>query len=524
MIILDSPLVSSYPAGTSVILKQVADFDCLVGVKNWERGWSGEKKGYCCEVNGIGCYFDCAAGYDNWERGWSDRKKQYCCHVHTKGCQAGIPRLADAASWPDATPGVAATPEQAGLPRLADAASSPDAPPLVKAWAPPPEAELESHDCKDGLTDWARGWSDAKKKYCCDLEGTGCYFDCMAGIQQWEKGWSEKKQSYCCEFEGKGCPGYVYTGDTPAPTTSDPYAVTEQNNEEKRFVSVLFTLQGINFDVMNATDKGYVVEVVTKNVARIVGVTMKEVAVVVTAVDKASMIELGDRVEKGIQIRVTISVSKSSSEEQIEQYMKGPLGEQMLGSIVDQLQLQLQNDHPEVLSGAITTTGLETKAVKYDVGYDNPPQGYFDSLHATPAPTAPHDGLKPFVSVLFTLQGIDLDAMNAKDQGYAVEEITKNVATISGATKAQVAVVLNKVDKGMQVRATISVSKSNSEDQIKKDMSGPLGEQMLRSIVEQLQSQLQTNHPEVLNGAVSTAGLETKSVQYDVAYDNPPQR
>jgi len=53
-------------------------------------------------VHGWGCpptadadtYFDCAAGASNWERGWSEQKKEWCCRRKSRGCATQI--VADA--------------------------------------------------------------------------------------------------------------------------------------------------------------------------------------------------------------------------------------------------------------------------------------------------------------------------------------------------------------------------------------------------------------------------------------------
>lgn len=74
-------------------------FDCEAGQWNANRGWSEEKKAYCCQTSGTGCArptpttqpgnphnFVCNAGTKNWKKGWSDAKKTYCCRTAHIGC------------------------------------------------------------------------------------------------------------------------------------------------------------------------------------------------------------------------------------------------------------------------------------------------------------------------------------------------------------------------------------------------------------------------------------------------------
>jgi len=63
-------------------------------------------------------------------------------------------------------------------------------------------------DCDAGLDRWEAGWSDMKKEWCCDNEKKGCKeepFDCEAGLLKWKAGWSEAKKEWCCAKKGKGC-------------------------------------------------------------------------------------------------------------------------------------------------------------------------------------------------------------------------------------------------------------------------------------------------------------------------------
>jgi len=98
-------------------------FDCNAGYNDlgplqWVKGWSGEKKIYCCHMAQRGCpsqlpppsglpqgsappepdtfQYDCVAGYHNCPacliRQWSPAKIAYCCRTQGKGCDLPHPR------------------------------------------------------------------------------------------------------------------------------------------------------------------------------------------------------------------------------------------------------------------------------------------------------------------------------------------------------------------------------------------------------------------------------------------------
>ncbi|CAK0874493.1 unnamed protein product [Prorocentrum cordatum] len=89
-------------------------FDCAAGLSAWEKGWSEEKKEWCClNKNSSTCPFDCVAGLPAWERGWSEEKKEWCClNKNTSTCKFHF-------------------------------------------------------DCEAGFDRWEQGWSDEKKEWCC---------------------------------------------------------------------------------------------------------------------------------------------------------------------------------------------------------------------------------------------------------------------------------------------------------------------------------------------------------------------
>jgi len=63
-------------------------------------------------------------------------------------------------------------------------------------------------DCQEGEGNVIAGWSDYKKRYCCDSFGIACIedrFDCEAGEALWESGWSQEKKDWCCDNKNVHC-------------------------------------------------------------------------------------------------------------------------------------------------------------------------------------------------------------------------------------------------------------------------------------------------------------------------------
>jgi hypothetical protein len=96
--------------------------DCNAGYNDidplqWVRGWSGQKKLYCCKTANKGCpselpppsglppsgeppepdshVYDCDAGYHHCMHclveSWSPKKIDYCCKNFHKGCRGEEP-------------------------------------------------------------------------------------------------------------------------------------------------------------------------------------------------------------------------------------------------------------------------------------------------------------------------------------------------------------------------------------------------------------------------------------------------
>lgn len=230
-----------------------AGFDCDVGFDNWERGWTPEKKRWCCENGGRGCHhFDCNDGLENWQAEWSPDKKVACCSETGHGCEGSSGPIDISApghfdcnailkdgeegfspeqkEWCCATQHVAcgqwdcnfAAPHtwpnekqeyccshsgQGCAP-----APGPMAPP--GQWEPPgqsappgqpaPEVPSTTFDCDIGYDRWEAGWSANKIKWCCDTHNVACEpWDCAEGGQG---AWPQAKRDYCCKTQSLACP------------------------------------------------------------------------------------------------------------------------------------------------------------------------------------------------------------------------------------------------------------------------------------------------------------------------------
>jgi len=184
-------------------------FDCQAGFWNWQKGWSGSKKSWCCSNANRGCApvttsepYDCDAAFNNWKAAWSVSKKTYCCSHHGKGCPPATTdspyhcHLGQVRFW-----------------SLEKKAYCCDHYSLGCA----PDTTSAPYDCRAGASNWEQGWSDGKKTWCCQRFNMGCPttepYDCTKNLATWELAWSLRQQTYCCRQHQRGC----------TTTTSLPY-------------------------------------------------------------------------------------------------------------------------------------------------------------------------------------------------------------------------------------------------------------------------------------------------------------
>jgi hypothetical protein len=140
---------------------------------------------------------------------WGPVRRAWCCHHVGRGCPTTRP---------------------------------PPPPPMPTIPPPPPPKPITTthcpFDCTAGYDDlgphqWVKGWSAAKKVYCCKTAHRGCpselpppsgeppsgepplpdtfKYDCNAGYHNCyhclQLQWSPAKMSFCCKTENKGCKG-----------------------------------------------------------------------------------------------------------------------------------------------------------------------------------------------------------------------------------------------------------------------------------------------------------------------------
>jgi len=112
---------------------------CCVKFQKFCEVQSGDNDGQSAASMSDGA-FDCDAGYQAWRQAWSFMKKSWCCRHRNRGCAEG----------------------QSG-------GSSIELVPAI-----PQPAMPFTVDCSEGYQNWQKGWSSAKKAYCCDHEQKGC--------------------------------------------------------------------------------------------------------------------------------------------------------------------------------------------------------------------------------------------------------------------------------------------------------------------------------------------------------------
>lgn len=160
------------------------DYDCSIGLANWESHWSSGKKKWCCHHYDRGCDYDCSALLHR--DSWSEDQKAWCCRHKGKGCPGSpLPRF-------DCSDGLHE--EWAGD---------------KKDWCCKQEqvgcASHESYDCSHGYSNWRHAWSDDKTDWCCRHKNRGCEHDCREDMLHWKTHWSSSRKKWCCDHVGFGC-------------------------------------------------------------------------------------------------------------------------------------------------------------------------------------------------------------------------------------------------------------------------------------------------------------------------------
>lgn len=208
--------------------------DCDDQFEAWQKWWSNDKQGWCCQTAGRACpptsttttttlrpgidAFDCEADWESWKVMWTESKKGWCCHVKGRGCPPPGP--------PEAGHhGLVLPPSRQGLSpplrlqRLSAVVASPMMPGVAPGTAQSREVTVSrAFDCAKSLSTWERSWSTLKKDWCCGQIGKGCttirpttpaLFDCRDGFANWQVRWPQAKADWCCKTSGKGCANYA---------------------------------------------------------------------------------------------------------------------------------------------------------------------------------------------------------------------------------------------------------------------------------------------------------------------------
>jgi len=249
-------------------------YDCKVGYTNWEKGWSTDKKTWCCAEKQLGCIpshpYDCLLGFENWEEEWSFGQKIWCCEKQGRGCPT------KPAPW---------APLQASAPTL-----PPTAAPTTAAPTPP----VEPYICEDGLSMADVAWSPDKKNWCCTNKKLGCptvgcdvpcVFDGLSHTCGERVRWSAlntfvaqenscalamdlvlQQCGHCrtCTIEEAGCkpattlPPLIppATTQTPAPTTQTPAPTTQVTTTQAARTTIRYALPSAERAAERAREEG----------------------------------------------------------------------------------------------------------------------------------------------------------------------------------------------------------------------------------------------------------------------------
>jgi len=169
-------------AAPQLTVSDSEEFNCSLGLAQWQFSWPMKKKEFCCVRRQVGCLsdgsgtlkptparFNCHDGFPNeWET-WKEEKKAWCClHQHV-GCITTAPRSTSTAA------------------------------------TAPPTTTLPAPDCEAGEV---ATWPEAKRSWCCKDGRRDCsiLYDCLQAFFNWKVAWTDEKKHWCCKHEERGCP------------------------------------------------------------------------------------------------------------------------------------------------------------------------------------------------------------------------------------------------------------------------------------------------------------------------------
>mmetsp|Transcript_118182 Transcript_118182/g.329591 ORF Transcript_118182/g.329591 Transcript_118182/m.329591 type:complete len:756 (+) Transcript_118182:59-2326(+) len=149
----------------ALLVEPKEPYDCRAGYINAERGWSFEKKVWCCSHYKVACPskptttepFNCRTGYAFWKAVWTDQKKQWCCkHYYPLGCEWSTSRAPAGNTSSSRAPANNVSTSNAS----AGKSSTSRAP--------------EGYECAASNFGEVSTWSARKRSWCCAHEATGC--------------------------------------------------------------------------------------------------------------------------------------------------------------------------------------------------------------------------------------------------------------------------------------------------------------------------------------------------------------
>eukprot|EP00913_Durusdinium_trenchii_P028075 g26322.t1 len=170
--------------------------------------WTSMQWSWCCEQKGLACNnsnvsdtqaFDCTA---EAAATWSERQRQWCC------AEPGAASTSSAAvTWKRRRRRPSSVTEL-GCP-LRRTSSAPFDCTTRDEWAPVKaqwccwnmKVGCPEFDCEDGYSNWKMGFSERKKRYCCEHFGMACEEKCRGDPEEW----SIDEKQWCCLVEHRGC-------------------------------------------------------------------------------------------------------------------------------------------------------------------------------------------------------------------------------------------------------------------------------------------------------------------------------
>jgi len=206
-------------------------YDCKIKSLDDVKGWSNNRRTWCCEEQRVLCPSECDAGSEDVVKAWSSMKKQWCCEEFrvgcddsqvsstpaNRGCTASCNRDNESATCQDRIAWLARN----RYPGSSDSCKSATREvvkhcPSCSVCSEDRGPECSEFDCEADLTQWKSTWPSDKQRWCCSTEGKGCPagtvggpgnlpFHCGVGLSSAAWGWSADKKEWCCKNQDIAC-------------------------------------------------------------------------------------------------------------------------------------------------------------------------------------------------------------------------------------------------------------------------------------------------------------------------------